>query len=300
MVRGAASGLAVWAASVVVATGAAAAPSTHLVYVRDPAAMTCPDETSFRQAVHRRIGYDPFFPWAKTTVVVEVRGEGQSFAAYVLLVDQKGVSRGTRELRSGPSGCQGLIDAAALAISIALDMDTLDSAKVAPAASSDASSPPIATEPAPSSVAVSTDVAPAARDEPASPSRASLRPSIGFDTFAALGAAPEAVPGFDVWAAIRRGRGWLGLELRADAPNTVSFANGGRGTVVLLAATLAPCVYAGPVFACALGSLGWLYASGSELPVTHAGRLLPSPLDLVPASSSLSAPRSRCGSAGTC
>jgi hypothetical protein len=58
---------------------AEASPAAHLVYVRDPTASVCPDEESLRQAVRRRVGYDPFFPWAKTTVVVEITGKGESF-----------------------------------------------------------------------------------------------------------------------------------------------------------------------------------------------------------------------------
>jgi hypothetical protein len=59
--------------------------------------------------------------------------QGSAFVAHVLLVDEARVSHGVRALRSGPSGCAGLIDAAALAISIALDTVPPESAATEPA-----------------------------------------------------------------------------------------------------------------------------------------------------------------------
>jgi hypothetical protein len=32
----------------------------------------CPDEPALRKAVAARVGYDPFFPWAEQTVVVQI------------------------------------------------------------------------------------------------------------------------------------------------------------------------------------------------------------------------------------
>jgi hypothetical protein len=111
-------------------------------------ASSCPDEASLRQATKQRIGYDPFFPWAKTTVVVEVAGEDQAFVAHVRLTDENGLSRGARELRSESKGCAGLIDAAALAISIALDMTVPPTEPAAPTPAS-ASPPEVAAPAAP-------------------------------------------------------------------------------------------------------------------------------------------------------
>jgi len=69
------------------------------------------------------VGYDPFFPWAKQTIVVQVWREHQRLRARVQLVDGEGTSRGTRELTasSDSADCAELFDATALAISIALD-----------------------------------------------------------------------------------------------------------------------------------------------------------------------------------
>ena len=256
--------LATFAAAALFPSRADASPAAHLVYVRDPAAAVCPDEDSLRQAVRRRVGYDPFFPWAKTTVVVEMTSEGESFVARVRLVDES-LARGTRELRSGVRGCAGLIDAAALAISIALDTNGSGSTAPEPAPASAPEAP----------LAAATTPAPAPAPAPfnsvtdrdaASPSPSSaVRGLVGFDALAAIKLAPAVTPGFDLWAAARRGIGSLGVELQGDWPSSVEPANGGRASVLYFGATVVPCAHAGPVFGCLLGTLGWLHASGSDV-----------------------------------
>jgi hypothetical protein len=287
MLRRAASILAVVFAPVGFSTRAAASPSARLVYVRDATASVCPDEASLRQAVKQRVGYDPFFPWAKTTVVVDVTGEGRTFVAHVRLVDESGLSQGARELRPGAKGCSGLIDAAALAISIALDMDVPH--RDAPGAASPgcapdldhecASVPAPAPEPAPVPVPAPAPMPASAHstdERDATPSSAAaageLRGLVGFDALAAVDAAPALVaPGFDVWAAARRGVGSLGLEMRADAPSAAASPGGGSASVLLVAATVAPCVHLGPAFACALGAVDWIRAAGSDVRVPRSG-----------------------------
>jgi hypothetical protein len=270
MLRTVAPVLAALGASVLITASANASPSAHLVYVRDSTAAACPDEASLRQAVKQRVGYDPFFPWAKTTIVVQVAGEGESFVARVQLVDDSGLSRGARELRSGANGCPGLVDATALAISIALDMNppAADEPKPVPvAAPSSGSAPP----PAPSSVPAPADSVPLDRDKAPSDATTPIRADVGLDVLEAIGVGPNVVPGFDLWVAMRRGVGSLGLEVRGDGPGTIAFAGGGQADVLLFAATLAPCAHAGPFFACALGSLGWLHASGANVGMPRSG-----------------------------
>jgi hypothetical protein len=97
---------------------------------------------------------------------------------------------------------------------------------------------------------------------------------MGSDTFAAIGSVPDVVPGLDFWVGARRGIGLLGFEMRADAPNTVRFKSGGQASILLLAATLDPCGYVGPFFACALGTAAWLHASGSNVRLPQSGSAL--------------------------
>ena len=94
---------------------------------------------------------------------------------------------------------------------------------------------------------------------------------MGFDGLSVIGAAPDVVPAVDLWVAARRGVGSLELEVRADAPADVSFADGGRATLSLFAATLAPCAHVGLFLGCALGTVGWLFASGSHVALARSG-----------------------------
>jgi hypothetical protein len=262
-------GASIWGAiaACLVATRADASPSARLVYVRDATASACPDEDGLRQAVKRRIGYEPFFPWAKTTVIVELTGDGSSFVAHVRLVDESSRSQGVRELRSGANGCPGLIDAAALAISIALDMSGSEVAAPSPAPPGPA--PPATESPAPAPAAPApAPPAPADgevvdRDSTRSAAAPSILWAVGFDALTAIEAAPSVVPGIDLWTAARLGIGSLGVDVRGDATSTKEGASGGQARVVLLAATVAPCAHAGPLFACALGTVDWLHASGA-------------------------------------
>jgi hypothetical protein len=102
------------------AGAAAAGPSARLVYARAPEASSCPDEERLRAAVAARFGYDPFFPWARQTVVVQVWREAARFRSRVQLVDGAGLAVGARELSSDQDSSE-LFDATALGISIALD-----------------------------------------------------------------------------------------------------------------------------------------------------------------------------------
>ncbi len=256
------------------ATSASAATSSRLVYVRDGGAATCPDEAHFREAVVRRVGYDPFFAWATTTVVVEVTAESGSYTAHVRLVDKRGVSRGVRELRSGESGCSGLLDTAALAVSIALDMDSTEAPEPPPASSVPVPAQPTLPEPAPPPPlpsSASRDSSGGDRLSPGAHEESAVHTIIGFDALAAIEAAPDVVSGLDVWVGAKRGAGSLALELRTDAPDSAPFQRGGQATVVVLAATLDPCVYAGSFFACGLATVGWLHASGSGVLEPRAG-----------------------------
>jgi hypothetical protein len=295
MLARAASTLAAFAALFLTAR-ADASTSARLVYVRDQTAAACPDEDALRQAVKQRVGYDPFFPWAKTTIVVEMSGEGDSFVARVRLVDERGLSLGARDLHAGTNGCQGLVDAAALAISIGLDTSGLGTSATPTApvtATPTEPASPTATPTEPASVSP-TEGAPASPTPAATPtptespaptanpdrvasvpaSSARAHGSVGLDAVAAIASAPAVAPGVDAWAEVRLGVGSLGVDVRVDAPNSVARAAGGTASILFTAATVAPCLHAGPFFACALGSLGWLHASGADLNLPRSGSAL--------------------------
>ena len=67
-----------------------------LVYLRGPGAEQCPGEAAIRGAVSSRLGYDPFFAWARDTLFTEIDRSGDAFRAVVKLVDANNLQRGAR------------------------------------------------------------------------------------------------------------------------------------------------------------------------------------------------------------
>src|SRR3974390_2747058 len=93
-------------------TAARASASSRLIYARTPEASSCPDESALRKAVAQRFGYDPFFPWAKQTVVVQILRARSRYIARVQLLDEEGIAHGMRELTSNQSDCSEIFEAA--------------------------------------------------------------------------------------------------------------------------------------------------------------------------------------------
>jgi hypothetical protein len=228
-----------------------ATPSARLVYSRAHGAESCPDERALRAAVAVRVGYDPFFPWAKQIIVASMApAPSHGFVASVSLVDEQGVDHGKRSLRTDGE-CQELVDAAALAIAIAIDPQSLVP-RPAPPSEAPASPQSTAHVDAPAIAPSSHDVGPAPSPVPAAPW--TVEASAG--AVASGGSAPSPVFGGAVGVAIRWARVSLGLEGRLDAPATAQGRGGGSVSAELGVATLLPCVHFGRVFACAAGQIG--------------------------------------------
>jgi hypothetical protein len=264
--------VALFATAATLATNARATPSARLVYARSADAASCPDELSLHKAVGARFGYDPFFAWARQTVVVQIWRDRQRYSARVQVVDDQGVEHGSREITSDERGCSELFGAVALAISIALDA----SASVAPT--------PDALPPDPSPPVTLESPAPAAPSQsvsgvsPPPPARAPVAPvnglralpmearsqpwAMGIDALGAGGLSIDAAPGLAAFAARRSGSLSVGAELQIFA-SFPSSAPAGHIVSGLLIAVLAPCFHLGRAFACALGELGWQEAWGS-------------------------------------
>src|SRR5262249_5238402 len=108
---------------------ALATPTSKLTFVRGSGAESCPDELELRRAVARRVGYDPFFPWAERTVIAQIDPAGRKgFSAKIHVIDTKGVLLGERQL-DAVADCHELVQSIALAISVAID--DLDAARPA-------------------------------------------------------------------------------------------------------------------------------------------------------------------------
>lgn len=263
--------------SALVCRTAGATPSARLVYSRTTEASSCPDEAELRKAVATRLGYDPFFAWAKQTVVVLISRPKGKYVAKLQLVDEQGVAHGNRELVSRSATCAEVFEASALAIGIALDAEAADEAEPksttqqreppspvpAPAPSTPASPPPAA--PAETAPAAS---APAAKPTAGPGAGAGLSWALSIDALASAGTAPSLAPGVAIGATLALLPWSLSLELRADAPESQSRAASlGGGSVVssMSAVDLVPCGNVSYFALCGLGMLGVTDAWGADI-----------------------------------
>ena len=249
---------------------AEATPSARLVYSRAQSASTCPDEAALRKAVAVRIGYDPFFGWAKKTVVVRmVPADGPGYVASVDLVDDKGFEHGARQIRTeGP--CAELRDPVALAIAIALDPSILVRAAVQPALEKEEAPPTAATLPPVPAPRVDRQVAPAppapgpVPPAPASPESAPRWvPEVDAALVGSVGVAPAPAAGLSLGLGLQRGVWSMVLEGRVDLPASEPAPEGVRVGSSLVVGTVAPCWITGLARVCALAQAGEITASSS-------------------------------------
>ena len=267
-------------ALLLLAPAAYATPSARLVYTRSSDAASCADESALRKAVAARFGYDPFFAWARQTVVVQIWRDAGRFVARVQLVDEQGLASGTREIQSDEEDCSEVFGAAALAISIALDASAAQTAPAAPAPGSAPPPPaqpppeappvalPVAGPPPPGLGAPGTDARP---DEdavraPTEGSPSPFRGGVGAVAAAFIG--PNVAPGVSLFGSYRQSAFSLGVELDAEmsVPASQSLPestpSSGHVTSALFAVAVTPCGHYGKAFACGLGEVGWLQAWG--------------------------------------
>lgn len=95
--------------------------AVRLLYVREAGAESCPPEADLRAAVTSRLGYDPFQAEAQHSVLARVAGSEGGLVGGIHLIDETGLSRGKRELRTEGATCGEMARAMALSISIAVD-----------------------------------------------------------------------------------------------------------------------------------------------------------------------------------
>ncbi len=246
---------------------ASATPSARLVYSRGAGAETCPDEVALRRAVALRIGYDPFFPWAEKTIVASVLRLDRGFSVKVHLVDSGGGEHGAREIRTD-GRCDDLLDAAALAIAIAIDPLLL-----APPAPPESPAPVVAPVPDAASPAARIGTPPPLQLPSPEPGPA-MTFSVSAGAIASLGVAPALAAGLSIGASTRWRLVSLGLEARVDAPASRTFYTpGGPASVSswLATAAVVPCVHSSALMLCALGQLGSTRVSALDVVGPTAG-----------------------------
>ncbi|MEO6600055.1 MAG: hypothetical protein ABIQ16_09305 [Polyangiaceae bacterium] len=271
------------------ATAAHAAPgdATRLEYARSEVAKHCPDRDALRSAVTRRLGYDPFFPVARQTIVVEITNVDGGLRAQMHLVDEQGMIIGSRELRDRTDQCDELVASLALAISIALDPSA--ALGVEPADGSSDSNRPVAPVQAAGEDAASvpsdlgeenaTVTPPPQVSEPratsaAGKARATSMPiTVRAAAFGALGVAPARAVGVRAGLGVRREWFQLVAEFVDQFPAERT-ANGGSVRAALYAGSLAPCVAKSWLAACALLNVGVLHSEGRGIPYPATNRSL--------------------------
>jgi hypothetical protein len=242
------------------ARSAAATPSAKLVFARGADTEVCPDEQGFRAAVAARVGYDPFFPYAKRTVVTRIDAvAGGRFRARMETLDEKGTLVGEKSFVSVPRDCDELVRTLALAVSLAIDIADAPASEEPEAVPS--APPQKATSPLPVDVAPAPE-RPIQQPPPAAPTRASVELSATARGTVGLAFSPNL--GLGVGAALRR-RPWsVGIEGRYDPP-AESDVGVARLSVGLVAGSLVPCLDWKWFFGCAVGTVGRLSAESSGI-----------------------------------
>jgi hypothetical protein len=268
-------------AGVLFAAGhAAAAPTGRLVFSRAPGAESCADEATLRRSVAARVGYDPFFPWAKRTIVTNLARQSRDFIATVSLIDEHGVAHGGRELRTS-GDCAELLDATALAIAIAIDPEILTHpAPPSPLAGGSGPggvAPGAAGEPVdpPPPAAVTPPVFPSSAlpDGPSLQSPAAARPAdfeATLGAVAASGSTPDLAVGLNAGAQVRWRHVSVGVEGQIDTPSSRSARGSGDVSAWPVLGAVVPCAYFGAFLACAVAQGGALRVSSGGVPDQRA------------------------------
>lgn len=254
----------------------AALPSTRLVLRAGELAPLCPGLEELKRSVASRLGADPFTEPAERVLVVGVEGgpgadgTARLLRARIELFDAELNPLGERIIESD-EGCAELLQAAALAASIALAPERVLAPPVEPPPPEP---PPVETpveEPAPVEPPVETP--PEAPTDPAPPPRwpflppnAVLLGGLGTSWAFFLGPGPSVGPALS--AAARDGL-W---ELRAEVRGRVGYEDDIHSAHGALTATVLPCLHLPllevlgddplGVQACASGTAGAVWAAG--------------------------------------
>lgn len=235
-----------------------------LTYAQGDAA-TCPSESSFRNAIVSRLGYDPFTNDGATAshrlhvdVTFSRIGKGQKIRAQVDVKDAAGKPAGSRELRSDGEDCTDLAASLAIAVSIAIDPQSLTRSPAA----APSSSPSVAREPAPLPI-----------PEPAPPPVPPLPPSpppdappgpeveLAFGGSGTFLAQPTTALGTTLAIGIRLPRWSVALEGRAEFGLSSQMLGGAVVYTHMPQGTLFGCGHFGNLALCGAVTLGAFHAS---------------------------------------
>jgi hypothetical protein len=235
-------------------------PAARLVYVRESGTEACPDEAAIRGAVAARLGYDPFFPSAPATMMVELSRdrEGDGYRAHIQLLGEDGRLHGVRDIAQASPRCEDIIDTIALSVSIAIDPRSLVSPRRDVAAPPAVPAPPepATTPPRPVLVAEKTDGAAVPR------SHLELHLDAGVGAGGWIDAAPAPNASGELFLRLRSPRWSFAIEARGDVPASRTLSEGTVETWLAFGSVV-PCVRVDFFHACIVGSAGVLHATST-------------------------------------
>jgi hypothetical protein len=252
-------GIRAFTAVAALALAARAEPAGRLSYERGAGAEFCPDEVALRRAIAARLGEDPFLPSLPRLFRLTLVASSGRLRGTVELVTN-GVTEGRRELDGDAEACAELVEAMALAVSLAINPNLVVEDAPAPPAREEA--PPPATP----VVGIASPRQSPTRDMPRTGATGASKPAVpvrfaaGLAAHGAVGTGPGIAAGGS--AVVRTGRGWwqAGLEGRVDALSRAGIGRNGTVHSTLVAAVLAPCARLGQVSGCPLFLAGSMFA----------------------------------------
>lgn len=237
---------AAWLFGIVVCIGCATSrprgAPVQLVYQVNREAGSCPVTAQLKRSVSALLGYDPWVDAAPRQIHARIDAGDGALQAQIELQEGRASPIGTRWLEAGRGECQALVDAMALAISLAIDPLAVTKPKAQP--------PPVAAR------------------FPARPllEGASLQLSAGGHL--ALGAAPAPAGGMRLEGALAWPRFSFGLGLRFDVPAERDVPPGGVSAHVL-GGSLVVCGHHRFLFGCGLLAVQALHGEGMGLPAAR-------------------------------
>jgi hypothetical protein len=251
--------------------------AVRLVYVREAGAENCPTEADLRAKVTSRLGYDPFLAEARRSVLARVAASEGDLVGGIELIDEAGLSRGKRELRTEGATCDEMARAMALSMSIAVDPERAARAEAAPEPPSSATPPP----PAEAEPVVTEAAAPEPKPEPKpEPARAPLsdrlprpeprrtRVSVSLAALSSAGIAPGFAFGGALGVQGQRGVWAVGIGARILHSPAALVDRATQLETTLAAGELSGCLRDSVFEHCLLGLAGstWLEPGGVSQP----------------------------------
>ncbi|MGB0591690.1 MAG: hypothetical protein ACPGU1_18595 [Myxococcota bacterium] len=184
-----------------------------LSYVLGEGAGDCPSRAALHEAVAQRLGYMPFTHDAQEHVEVAIEARGSTYRARIRLSRADAPTRAEREVEATVRGCDEIVDALALSVSLALDPDAVERVKRPRRARDLTPERRGRRQPAAALVGVVAPLGSGAT----SPAASGVW-LVGARTGVSWGMTPQVAPEIIFEGAYHRRLWGLGLELRATLP----------------------------------------------------------------------------------